>query len=89
MKRAIVVVYGKNSPGVIYHISKICFDNDIDILDIRQTIIDGYFNMMAVVDTVRVKDRDKVRKAFELLEKKLNIRICFHKEEAFIAMHKV
>ena len=42
MKKAIIVVYGKDRTGIVYNITKILYENNVNILNIKQTITDGY-----------------------------------------------
>lgn len=50
MKKAIITVVGKDTVGIIAAICTYLAENKVNILDISQTIVDGYFNMMMVVD---------------------------------------
>ena len=51
MKRTIITVVGKDIVGIIAKICTYLAENGINILDISQTIVQGYFNMMMIVDT--------------------------------------
>ena len=48
MKKCIVTVLGKDTVGIVAKVCTYLAENEINILDISQTIIQGYFNMMAV-----------------------------------------
>ncbi len=50
MKKAIITVVGRDTVGIIARICTYLAEHKINILDISQTIVDGYFNMMMVVD---------------------------------------
>ena len=50
MTRAIITVVGKDTVGIIAKVCTYLADNNINILDISQTIVSGYFNMMMIVD---------------------------------------
>ena len=50
MKKCIVTVLGKDTVGIVARVCTYLADNKINILDISQTIIQGYFNMMVIVD---------------------------------------
>ena len=50
MKKCIVTVLGKDTVGIIAKVCTYLAENGINILDISQTIIQGYFNMMMIVD---------------------------------------
>ena len=51
MKKTIITVVGKDTVGIIAKVCTYLADNQINILDISQTIVQGFFNMMMVVDT--------------------------------------
>ena len=51
MKRTIITVVGKDTVGIIAKVCTYLAENGINILDISQTIVQGYFNMMMIVDT--------------------------------------
>ena len=50
MKRAVITVVGKDSVGIIAKVCTFLAENQINILDISQTIVQGFFHMMMVVD---------------------------------------
>ena len=50
MKKSIITVVGKDTVGIIARVCAYLADNNINILDISQTIVQGYFNMMMIVD---------------------------------------
>ena len=52
MKRAVITVVGRDSVGIIARVCTYLADQKINILDISQTIVDGYFNMMMIIDVI-------------------------------------
>ena len=50
MKKTVVTVVGKDSVGIIAKVCTYLANNTINILDISQTIVGGFFNMMMIVD---------------------------------------
>ena len=50
MKKCIVTVLGEDTVGIIAKVCTYLAENEINILDISQTIVQGYFNMMMIVD---------------------------------------
>lgn len=50
MKKAVITVVGKDSVGIIAKVCTYLANNRVNILDISQTIVSGYFNMMMIVD---------------------------------------
>lgn len=55
MKKCIITVVGKDSVGIIAKVCTYLAETNINILNISQTIVDGYFNMMAVADVENQK----------------------------------
>ena len=88
--KAIVTVVGKDQVGIIAGVCNTLADNRINVLDISQTIMEGYFTMMMVVDlalcTTAFDRLSKEMKAYGA-ERGLSIRI--QREDIFDAMHKL
>ena len=57
MKKCIVTVLGKDTVGIIARVCTYLAENGINILDISQTIVQGYFNMMMIVDVSKSEKR--------------------------------
>lgn len=55
MNRTIITVVGKDTVGIIAKVCTYLAENDINILDISQTIVQDYFNMMMIVDMAKMK----------------------------------
>ena len=55
MKKCIVTVLGKDTVGIVAKVCTYLAENEINILDISQTIIKGYFNMMVITDVTNLK----------------------------------
>ena len=51
MQKTVITVVGRDAVGIIAKVSTFLSDHHVNILDITQTIIDGFFNMMMIVDT--------------------------------------
>jgi ACT domain-containing protein len=50
MKKCVITVVGKDTVGIIARVCTYLADTKVNILDISQTIVSGYFNMMMIVD---------------------------------------
>ena len=90
MKRTIITVVGKDTVGIIAKVCTYLAENGINILDISQTIVQDYFNMMMIVDT------NKAQKGFgdmvnelDALGKEIGVVIKCQKEEIFDKMHRI
>lgn len=90
MKKTIITVLGKDRVGIIAKVCVYLSNNNINILDIAQTIVDGYFNMMMVVDA-SLASKDHVMIADELADigKELGVQIKAQQEEIFDMMHRL
>ena len=90
MKKCIITVVGKDSVGIIAKVCTYLADTNINILDISQTIVDGYFNMMAVVDVENSKkELDIVSVDLRDLGFQIGVDIHCQREEIFQRMHRL
>lgn len=90
MKKAVITVVGKDSVGIIASICTYLADHGINILDISQTIVEGYFNMMMIIDATDVDDHfADVSKEIIALGRELGMDIHCQKEEIFESMHRI
>ena len=56
MKKTIITVVGKDTVGIIAKVCNYLAENQVNIEDISQTIVQGYFNMMMVTDAPRARN---------------------------------
>lgn len=90
MQKAILTVIGRDKPGIIKAVSSKLFEYNINILDITQTVIDGYFTMVLITDITVLGDNfDNFREDMIALGKKIDQRITVQHEEIFTAMHGI
>ena len=90
MKKTIITVVGKDTVGIIARVCTYLADNQINILDISQTIVQDYFNMMMIVDTNKTnKDFCEMVKDLEQLGESIGVIIKCQKEEIFNQMHRL
>ncbi len=90
MEKVIITVVGKDTVGIIARVCSYLADNHINILDISQTIVSGYFNMMMIVDISKA-DRKfaDIADDLEPLGKDIGVTIHAQKEEIFDMMHRI
>ncbi len=90
MKKAILTVLGHDRVGIIAGVCGCLAEQNVNVLDISQTILDGYFTMMMVVDvaqaTLPFGELSEVLKAYGE-ERDLTIRI--QRTDIFDAMHNL
>ncbi len=90
MKKIIITVVGKDSVGIIAKVCNYLADNRINILDISQTIVDGFFNMMMIVDFSDVdKNFVEISDELEKLGNGIGCVIRVQREEIFDNMHRL
>ena len=90
MKKCIFTVLGKDTVGIIAKVCTYLAENEINILDISQTIVQGYFNMMMIVDVTGLKkDFTVVCDEMEQLGQEIGVNIRCQREEIFEKMHRL
>jgi len=88
--KAIVTVVGKDQVGIIAGVCSTLADCQINVLDISQTIMEGYFTMMMVVDLSACKAPfDELRAVLTEYGKGRGLSIRIQREDIFYAMHKL
>ncbi len=90
-KRAIITVVGKDTVGIIAKVCSFLADHKINILDISQTIVQGYFNMMMIVDIAKLEIPfgDMADELAAIGRDSLGVQIKCQKEEIFDSMHRI
>ncbi|EST12362.1 ACT domain-containing protein [Sporolactobacillus laevolacticus] len=88
--KAILTVIGKDNVGIIAGVSGKLADLHVNILDVSQTIMNGYFTMMMILDLSAATDSFGDIKKF-LTEKgtDLGVQIKIQREEIFTSMHSL
>ncbi|MCD8078007.1 MAG: ACT domain-containing protein [Lachnospiraceae bacterium] len=90
MNKTIITVVGKDTVGIIARVCTYLAENQVNILDISQTIVDGFFNMMMVVDANQSpKEHSQLAEELESLGGEIGVRIRCQKEEIFDRMHRL
>lgn len=90
MNKAIITVVGQDTVGIIARVCTYLAEHHVNVLDISQTIIDGFFNMMMIADFAKAdKDFGVMVDGLEALGDEIGVRIRCQKEEIFTKMHRV
>ena len=90
MNKAIITVVGKDTVGIIARVCTYLSGHTVNVLDISQTIIDGYFNMMMIVDYARADvEFENIVNDLDELGERIGVRIRCQREEIFTKMHRV
>ena len=90
MKRTVITVVGKDTVGIIAKVCTYLANNRINILDISQTIVDDFFNMMMIVD---MNESDKpygdITDELAQIGEEIGVIVKCQREEIFEKMHRI
>ena len=90
MKKSIITVVGKDCVGIIARICTYLADNGVNILDISQTIVDGYFIMMMIADTNgSAKEFLTISEELEALGREIGCIVKLQREDIFNRMQRI
>ena len=88
--KTVITALGHNKPGILAGISTKLYEMNINILDVSQTIMDGYFTMTMLVDmTGSSKPFDEAKKELLARGEELNVVIRMQRMDTFAAMHQL
>ncbi|KRL87484.1 ACT domain-containing protein [Ligilactobacillus apodemi] len=87
--KAILTVVGQDKVGIVAEVSRFLAEEQINILDISQTILDGYFTMMMAVMVPENSDVKQIATKLAELGQALKVDINLKNEEIYRAMHQL
>ena len=88
--KTIITVVGKHTVGIIAKVCTYLAENGVNILDISQTIVSGYFNMMMITDiSGATKSFAAISDEMEKLGEEIGVVIKCQREEIFEKMHRI
>lgn len=90
MNRTVITVVGKDKVGIMAKVCNYLAENRINVLDISQTIVQGFFNMMMIVDANDTpKELDKISEDLEQIGNDIGVTIRTQHEDIFDKMHRI
>jgi ACT domain-containing protein len=90
MKKALVSVTGVDRPGIIAKVSTALYEMNVNVLEISQTILDGYFTMLMIVDmTACTAAFEEVVKKLNTVGEELGELVQIQRADIFDAMHRI
>ncbi len=90
MNKAIITVVGKDTVGIIAKVCTYLAEHHINILDISQTIVQDFFNMMMIVDLSKTdQDFGRISEDMEALGTEIGVTVKIQREEIFTKMHRI
>lgn len=90
MNRTVITVIGKDRVGIIARVCTFLSENNINILDINQSIVQGFFNMMMIADAQKAeKEFSVLCSEIEAVGDELGVKIKMQHEDIFDVMHRI
>ena len=90
MGKVIITVLGKDTVGIIARVCTYLAGSNINILDINQTIVQDYFNMMMIADMSGTdKPLEEVMADLDRIGAEIGVNIRVQREEIFTSMHRI
>ena len=88
--KSIITVVGKDQVGIIARVTGYLYENNVNVEDITQSIVVGFFNMMMIVDTgASNKEFLTLSKELEELGTKIGVIIKLQREDIFESMQRI
>ena len=88
--KSIITVVGKDQVGIIARVTGYLYENNVNVEDITQSIVAGFFNMMMIVDTgASNKEFLTLSKELEELGTKIGVIIKLQREDIFEIMQRI
>ena len=88
--KVIITVVGKDTVGIIAKVCTYLSEGSLNVLDISQTIVSGYFNMMMIVDMANATASfAEISDQLDALGEEIGVTIKCQKEEIFEMMHRI
>lgn len=88
--KAVITVIGKDKTGIIFGVTSVLAENEVNIMDINQTILQDFFTMVMLVDLKGMEgDFEELKKKLEKKGEELCVNIRIQHEDIFKCMHEV
>ena len=86
--KVIITVVGKDTVGIIAKVCTYLSEGSVNVLDISQTIVSGYFNMMMIMANATASFAE-ISDQLDALGEEIGVTIKCQKEEIFEMMHRI
>ena len=87
--RAVITVAGKDRVGIIAEVTQALAHQNVNVLDITQTILSDMFTMIMLVEIGQDSEYNVVREALLTLAGEMNLEIRVQRSDIFDAMHRI
>ncbi len=88
--KAIVTVVGKDKKGIIANVTRVLFENDVNVVDISQTIMQDMFTMIMMVEFDKSSTSiGNISDSLDKVAEEMGLSIHVQREEIFSSMHRI
>jgi len=87
--KLVVTVVGQDRVGIIAGVTRVLADNEVNVVSINQTILDGIFNMIMMCEVSDSADLSGIQKALGTEGERLGVQILAQNAAIFLSMHRV
>ena len=88
--RAVITVIGKDTVGILAKVTGICAEDNVNVMDVTQTIMQDLFAMTMLVDVSALKiEFGEFSDKLKALGKDMNLQIHVMHEDIFNSMHRI
>jgi ACT domain-containing protein len=90
MSKIIITVVGIDTVGIIAKVCTYLAEKHVNVLDISQTIVQEYFNMMMIADIDKANaEFGEIAEELDRLGDEIGVKIKCQREEIFTKMHRI
>ncbi len=90
MSKVIITVVGRDTVGIIARVCTYLAQVNVNVMDISQTIVQEYFNMMMIVDMEQASGTfEEISDGLEKLGQEIGVTVKCQREEIFLKMHRI
>ncbi|MCC8060204.1 MAG: ACT domain-containing protein [Clostridiales bacterium] len=90
MNKIIITVVGKDTVGIIARVCTYLAEHQVNVLDISQTIVQEYFNMMMIADINNATvGFDEISESLRHIGEEIGVAVKCQREEIFTKMHRI
>lgn len=90
MSKVIITVVGRDTVGIIARVCTYLAQMNVNVMDISQTIVQEYFNMMMIADMEQASGTfEEVSEGLEKLGEEIGVTVKCQREEIFLKMHRI
>ena len=88
--KAVITVIGKDMVGILASVSAVCAQNDVNVLEVTQSILQDLFAMIMLVDISKCKiPFSELSEQLNDAGKELNLTVHVMHEDIFNSMHRI